>query len=145
MYQGKANDGFQAKRSSTWHEIGIYQVAAREELSYNASGLYGLDSLGLMIANSGGPVLQSQVIAGVVNPRFWVGRLGMDVKPSNFSEFENPQRSLIKTLREENYIPSLSYGYTAGAYYSKSALRGQLLEWLYKLTCVQKSRVHTEA
>jgi hypothetical protein len=32
MYQGKANDGFQAKRSSTWHEIGIYQVAAREEL-----------------------------------------------------------------------------------------------------------------
>lgn len=95
-------------------------MAAREELGYNASGLYGLDSLGLEIANSGGPVLQNQVIAGVVNPRFWARRLGMDVKPRNFSEFENSQRSLIKTLKEENYIPSLSYGYTAGAYYSKS-------------------------
>jgi hypothetical protein len=76
-----------------------------------------------MIANSGGPTLLNQVVAGVVNPRLWVGRLGMDVKPSNFSEFENPQGSLIQTLKEENYIPSLSYGYTAGAYYSQSAGR----------------------
>ncbi|KAF2024468.1 acid protease [Setomelanomma holmii] len=127
MYQGKANNGFQAQESSTWHEIGIYQVEARPELRYNASGLYGLDSLGLMIANSGGPTLQKQVIAGVVNPRFWVGRLGMDVKPSNFSEFENPQRSLIQTLKDENYIPSLSYSYTAGAYYKKPNAFGSLI------------------
>jgi hypothetical protein len=73
-----------------------------------------------MIANSGGPTLENQTIGAVVNPRLWVGRLGMDVKPSNFSDFENPQRSLIKTLKDERYIPSLSYGYTAGAYYSQS-------------------------
>lgn len=73
-----------------------------------------------MIANSGGPTLQKQVIGGVVNPRIWLGRLGLDVKPSNFSEFDNPQRSLIPTLKEEGYIPSLSYGYTAGAYYRES-------------------------
>jgi len=73
-----------------------------------------------MVANSGGPTFQSQVIGAVVNPVLWVGRLGLNVKPSNFSEFENPQRSLIPTLRDEGYIPSLSYGYTAGAYYSKS-------------------------
>ena len=48
-------------------------------------------------------------------------RLGMNVKPNNFSEFDNPQRSLIKTMKEENYIPSSSYGYTTGAYYSRSA------------------------
>jgi hypothetical protein len=76
--------------------------------------------MGLMIANSGGPTLLNQTIGGVVNPRLWVGRLGMDVKPSNFSDFEYPQRSLITTLREEGHIPSLTYGYTAGAYYSKS-------------------------
>ncbi|KAH7400533.1 aspartic peptidase domain-containing protein [Phaeosphaeria sp. MPI-PUGE-AT-0046c] len=127
MFQGKPIDGLQSKQSSTWSEIGIYQVAGREELSYNASGLYGLDSLGLMIANSGGPILPKQVVAGVVNTRFWVGRLGMDVKPSNFSEFENPQRSLIETLKEENYIPSLSYGYTAGAYYRKPSSYGSLV------------------
>lgn len=71
-----------------------------------------------MIANSGGPTLTNQTIGAVINPRLWVGWLGMDVKPSNFSDFENPQRSLIKTLKDEGYIPSLSYGYTAGAYYS---------------------------
>jgi hypothetical protein len=125
MYNGKPNDGFQTQKtpttpgSSTWSNIGIFQVAAREELGYNASGLYGLDNLGLMIANSGGPTLKSQVIGAVTNPRLWVGRLGMDVKPSNFSGFENPQRSLIQTLKDEKYIPSLSYGYTAGAYYSE--------------------------
>jgi hypothetical protein len=121
LYQGKTNDGFLSKQSSTWHEIGVYKAQVRPELGYNASGLYGLDSVGLMIANSGGPTLQNQVVGAVVNPRFWVGRLGMDVKPSNFSEFANPQRSLIKTLHEEKYIPGLNYGYTAGAYYSKSA------------------------
>jgi hypothetical protein len=119
FYQGRTNNGFQANLSSTWHEIGIYHVAAREELGYNASGLYGLDTLGLMIANSGGPTLENQTIGAVVNPRLWVGRLGMDVKPSNFSDFENPQRSLITTLKEDGRIPSLTYGYTAGAYYSK--------------------------
>lgn len=118
IYQGRTNNGFQANLSSTWHEIGIYQTATREELGYNASGLYGLDTLGLMIANSGGPTLTNQTIGAVINPRLWVGWLGMDVKPSNFSDFENPQRSLIKTLKDEGYIPSLSYGYTAGAYYS---------------------------
>lgn len=121
MFNGKPSSGFQANQSTTWREIGLYKVSAREELRYNASGLYGLDKMGLMVANSGGPILQNQVIGGLINPRFWVGRMGMDVKPSNFSEFSNPQRSLIKTLKEENHIPSLSYGYTAGAYYSKSA------------------------
>ncbi|KAF2828652.1 acid protease [Ophiobolus disseminans] len=133
-YNGKPGDGFQPKNSGTWHEIGIYRVAAREELRYDASGLYGLESLGLMIANSGGPTLQSQVVAGVVNPKFWVGRLGMDVKPSNFSEFDNPQRSLIKTLKEENHIPSLSYGYTAGAYYKRPQAFGSLIYGGYDKT-----------
>lgn len=72
-----------------------------------------------MIANSGGPTLENQTIGAVVNPRLWIGRLGMDDKPSNFSDFDNPQRSLITALKEEGLIPSLSYGYTAGAYYSE--------------------------
>jgi hypothetical protein len=75
-----------------------------------------------MVANSGGPTFQSQVIGAVVNPMLWVGRLGLNVKPSNFSEFENPQRGLIPTLKDEECIPSLTYGYTAGAYYSKSEI-----------------------
>ncbi|USP74075.1 hypothetical protein yc1106_01349 [Curvularia clavata] len=126
IYQGRPNDGFQADLSSTWHEIGIYRTETRSELGYNASGLYGLDTLGLMVANSGGPTLENQTIGAVVNPRLWLGRLGMDDKPNNFSDFDNPQRSLIKTLKEEGLIPSLSYGYTAGAYYKQPSMFGSL-------------------
>ena len=42
-----------------WREIGTYRVAARGELQYDASGLYDLDSLGLMIVNCGGPTSQT--------------------------------------------------------------------------------------
>jgi hypothetical protein len=140
MYNSKSSDGFQVKESSTWDELGIYKVATREELRYNASGLYGLDTMALMIANSGGPVLKNQVIGGLVNPRYWVGRLGMDVKPSNFSAFDNPQRSLIQTLKEESYIPSLSYGYTAGAYYSKSVNALAPSRWNIQLTSRKRNR-----
>ena len=120
-YQGRPSNGFSAQKSTSWHEIGIYGTTQRTELGYNATGLYGLDTLGLMSSSSEGPTLGKQVIAGVVNPRIWLVRLGVDIKPINFSEFANPQRSMMVTLKEERYISSLKDGYTAGAYYSESA------------------------
>ncbi|KAF1920783.1 hypothetical protein BDU57DRAFT_525781 [Ampelomyces quisqualis] len=99
MYQAKNNDGFLSKQSSTWLEIGVCKAEFREELGFNARVLYGLDSVGLIVANSGGTTLQNEDIKAVVDPRTWVGRLGVDVKSSNFAHFENPHRSLIKTFR----------------------------------------------
>ncbi len=43
--------------------------------------------------------------------------LPLGIKPTNFSSFVDPQPSLMTTLRNHSLIPSLSYGFTPGAYY----------------------------
>jgi len=118
-FNGRPSDGFLVNRSSSWHELGIYDMDIRPELGFDANALYGQDSLGLMIQNSGGPILTNQVVAGVANPDVYVGMLGLGIKPANFSEFDSPQKSILQSLKDQGQIPSLSYGYTAGAYYSE--------------------------
>lgn len=118
-FKGAKSDGFLVNSSSSWHELGIFEMDVRDDLDNWASGIFGLDRLGLMIENSGGPVVNSSVIAGVAMPTIWVGLLGLGQKPANFSEFDNPQPSIIGALKDGKKIPSRSYGYTAGAYYSE--------------------------
>lgn len=94
-------------------------MGIRPELGFDANALYGLDTVGLQVANSGGPTLDSMVVGGVAEPTIFVGQFGLSPKPSNFSELNSPQPSFIQKLRDEKKIPSVSYGYTAGAYYSR--------------------------
>ncbi|KAF2447000.1 acid protease [Karstenula rhodostoma CBS 690.94] len=118
-FNGRESSGFLVNSSSTWHEIGLYEMDARPDLGFTANALYGLEILGLMLQNSGGPTLSNQVVAAVANPAVWVGMVGLGQKPANFSDFDNPQEGLIGTLRKEGKIPSRSYGYTAGAWYKR--------------------------
>lgn len=46
--------------------------------------------------------------------------LALGPKPTNFTDFDTPQSSFMSTLRSQSLIPSLSYGYTAGAHYRGS-------------------------
>jgi hypothetical protein len=111
--------GFQSNFSKTWEPLGVFNTGVESRLDYSAIAAYGLDNVGLMIQNSGGPTLQDQVVGGLKQMPLFVGFFGMSPKPTNFSDFDNPQRSYITALKEERHIPSLSYGYTAGAYYRK--------------------------
>jgi hypothetical protein len=120
-FNGRPSNGFVANASSSWHELGIYDMDIRPELGFNANALYGRDNLGFMIENSGGARLPNQVIAAVTEPDVYVGMLGLGLKAANFSELESPQPSMIQSMKDEGNIPSLSYGYTAGAYYSKNS------------------------
>jgi hypothetical protein len=117
-FRGRLSDGYLVNISSSWHELGIFDMDIRPELTFNANALYGQDSLGLMAQNSGGPNLTSQVIAGVAVPDVYVGMIGLGMKPANFSEFDSPQKSILQSLKDKGDIPSLSFGYTAGTYYS---------------------------
>lgn len=118
-FKGFASSGFLVNESSTWSEIGLYDVGLQSNLNYSTNATYGLDNVGMMIQNSGGPTLSSQVVAGIASKDFYLGLVGLSPKAANFSEFEHPQRSLITTLKDERKIPSTSYGYTAGAHYSE--------------------------
>ncbi|KAH7349056.1 aspartic peptidase domain-containing protein [Pyrenochaeta sp. MPI-SDFR-AT-0127] len=125
-FKGHYSPGFQANQSSTWSEIGIYGLELETRLGYQANASYGLENVGLMLQHSGGPTLTKQVVGSIGKKAFYVGLFGLSPKPANFSDFDYPQPSYISTLKAERIIPSISYGYTAGAYYQSPKVFGSL-------------------
>jgi hypothetical protein len=107
--------GFKYNESSTWRQIGIYDLILESQLNYTGNGLYGLDTVGLMV--DGNATFENQVVAGIATKAYYLGIFGLGPKPSNFSNFENPQPSLMQTMKNQEVIPSVSFAYTAGASY----------------------------
>ncbi len=112
-----AASGFQANQSSTWTTIGSHQLIAESYLGISINAQYGLDTLGLGVEDATGLTSNQNVVAGVLTEPFYLGQVGL--KPSN-ATMVNSTKSLMAQLKNEKLIPSLSYGYTAGAIYRKS-------------------------
>ena len=93
----------------------------------NGNGLWGNDTLGLGVQGSGGPTLNNQVIAGIVTDNFYIGMFGVNPKPTNYTSIEGSrQDSYVTSLKTQNLIPSISFGYTAGAPYRQKKVLGSL-------------------
>lgn len=71
--------------------------------------------------------MNNSIIAGVAGANFWIGELGLNPRPTNFTTMNDPQTSLLAYLRESNMIPSLSWSYTAGAPYRLKKVLGSLV------------------
>ncbi|KAF2111916.1 aspartic peptidase domain-containing protein [Lophiotrema nucula] len=126
-FDGFPSKGFDVNASSTWSNIGTYGLDLGYGLDYyDAAGNYGLETVGIGFPNSGLPSLSSQVVSGIVNKKLWLGMIGLSPVASNFSDFEYPQRAFMTTLMDDGRIPSLSYGYTAGASYRLQRVAGSL-------------------
>lgn len=125
-FNGQDSSGFLVNASSTWNNIGLYTLNLEDDLGMNDNGLYGFDTVGLTLQNSGGLTLEKQVVAGIATKNFYLGNFGLGPKPSNFSDFEYPQPSFMRSLKDQNKIPSLSFAYTAGAAYRIPKLTGSL-------------------
>lgn len=106
--------------STTWVKKDFFSLAIELNLGYDTTnaGEYGFETLGLGYQGSGGPSLENQVIAGIATKDFYLGSLGLNPRPLNFTT-EDSHPTLLANLRTQNLVPSLSYGYSAGAYYSK--------------------------
>ena len=117
---------FNPNSSKTWKEEGIYNLWFESNLNYTGNGDYGFDQISLGLNPTNQSTLTNQVIAGIVQDDFWLGYLGINPQPTNFSNFQDQQPSFFKSLQTQNKIPSLSYSYTAGAQYRKlNALSGR--------------------
>ena len=83
--------------------------------------MFGFDSLALGLSDvAGGPLLEKQVIAGLFDDYdFYIGTFGLGNQPFNFTNFDHPHPSFLTSLKSNGLIPSLSWSYTAGAYYRK--------------------------
>lgn len=121
---------FYPENSTTWslHGAGYYELSLEQNLlNISANGLYGSDTLGLSLQRSDGPTLENQVIGGIAAEEFYLGIFGLNPRPTIFSVNESGQASYITSLREQNMVPSTSFGYTAGAPYRKSCILYRIL------------------
>ena len=124
-FNGEASRGFQTNASSTWDLIGIYELATEQNLWDNSTshGFYGYDTVSLSQYPSGkSGAIKSQTIGGVATADVWVGSLGMGTASANFSVENENVPSLLDSMKNQSMIPSLSFGYTAGASYCKNHL-----------------------
>jgi hypothetical protein len=117
---------FNTTTSESWQNKGFYQLWLEKNLGLVGNGLYGFDSVGLGLPGEQGPSVTNTTIGTLVTANFWLGHLGLHPKPTNFSAFEPPIPSYMTSLFDQKSIPSLSFGYTAGAQYRKRSL-GKLL------------------
>ena len=113
-----AATGFQFNQSSTWSMIGNKTLDGQSQLSSPGTGLFGLD----VVAAGPNPTASlapgvSSIVAGIPTEPYYLGLLGL--RPSTTSTLDNGRSSFLAQLRERGLIPSLSFGYTAGAAYGK--------------------------
>ncbi|KAK3633787.1 hypothetical protein LTR22_019971 [Elasticomyces elasticus] len=109
--------------------------------TYCGNAYYGFESINLGLPGSGLPTLQSQVIAGFASNAFWLGSLGLSPVPFNFTDLDEPQPSMMGTLKNQSLIPSTSWAYTAGAYYKSPPVLGSLTLGGYDTTRFQPNNV----
>ena len=125
---------FLSNVSSTWStgdlpNKGLFSLVLSEEspLRYNGNARYGWDTVTLGFKGSGLPTLKEpQLVAGIATKDFYLGSLGLSPLPMNFSGYDDPRKSLVQSLRDENKIPSLTWAYTAGAYYHQPPVYGSV-------------------
>ena len=110
---------FNSNQSATYVPNSIYTLGVEGNLGLDSAGYFGYDDVTIGLSGSTGPYVQHQIIAAIADPRYWLGSFGLNPQPSNFTNFVSPQPSFMQSLRQTNQIPSISYGYTAGAYYSE--------------------------
>lgn len=117
---------FNPNTSSTWSQYGFYALGAEQNLGSTSSARYGNDTVGLGIQGSGGPSLPNQIVAAFSTDDFYLGYFGVNPTSTNFTEAEKGKASYLTTLRDQNLIPSLSFGYTAGNQYRLKQVLGSL-------------------
>ncbi|THZ47576.1 acid protease [Aureobasidium pullulans] len=118
---------FKSNDSTSWStqslsNSGVFELTTEYAESYlglDGVGAYGFDTLSLGL-NTGLPTLSRALIGGLSTNNYWIGSLGLSRWPFNFSNFDDPQPSLLTTLFNHSQIPSLSWAYTAGAAYRNS-------------------------
>ena len=107
--------------STSFQERGTYDLWVGRTLGLYGNAVYGYDTVTLQGNGGSGPTLQHTTVGGYALETFYVGVFGINPKPTNFTGFNNGSPSYMTLLKEQNHIPSVSFGYTAGAQYRSNS------------------------
>ena len=113
---------FDKLKSSSWITKANYALGAEGNLGYTTnsdSGAYGFDTIGIGKPGAGNVSVDGQVVAGILTPDFYTGNLGLASRPIVLGTDNDLHPSFLSSLQNRSMIPSLAYGFTAGASYRK--------------------------
>jgi hypothetical protein len=111
--QQKRGGLFFLNQSTSWSDLGYYELGFDPQLGDEGYADYGLDFVDV----SDQIIVPDQIIAIINSTDYWLGFLGLGIQPSRFNGTTNRLTFLSSLVENQSIIPSHSYGYTAGAYY----------------------------
>ncbi|KAK5113564.1 hypothetical protein LTR85_010792 [Meristemomyces frigidus] len=118
---------FLTNESLTWVPNSIFSFDLEDNLGRDTTGNAGFDTVALGWQGSGAPTVDHSIVFNIADSQYWIGEMGLNPRPTNFTTFTDPQLSLMQLLKNNNTIPSLSYGYTAGNQYRNDKVFGSLV------------------
>lgn len=121
VFESRPSLGFQRNKSSTWEEVGAYELGLGSNLGLTGSAYYGYDNVS--IGSSKDTIhVERSAVAAYATPDFWIGQLGLSNSPVFMNEANQPV-SFLSMLKEKRHIPSLSFGYQAGSPVRRSPVK----------------------
>ncbi|KAK4621782.1 hypothetical protein CLAFUW4_06713 [Fulvia fulva] len=136
--RGAVDGGFMSNTSSTWSQIDIFQLPDQAYLyGQDNNALFGTDDVTLAGVDGSTLSCTAQTVAGFATTDFWMGTFGLGVNHTAFGGSVHP--SFLALLRDQSSIPSLSFGYTAGASYEAS--HGSLVLGGYDEACFEATNL----
>ncbi|KAF1815902.1 acid protease, partial [Eremomyces bilateralis CBS 781.70] len=128
LFNGQSSRGFLWNESTTWTETGLYTLDLEASLGYEGHGHYGSDNVTLGSTQDPGTLgLGRQIVAGIADTDYFLGIFGLGIRPVSFSSSASTLSSFLVNAYNQSLIPSLSYGYTAGAPYRLKRVLGNLV------------------
>ncbi|KAK3068043.1 hypothetical protein LTR53_014689 [Teratosphaeriaceae sp. CCFEE 6253] len=103
--------------SSTFDQVGLYAWGIEENLGVDGNAIYGYDNVSLGSAGENLPSLANTTVGGFAVSDLYLGVFGVNPKPTNFTNFNEPSPSFMTQLKDQGLISSVSASYTAGAPY----------------------------
>ncbi|KAK6001440.1 hypothetical protein QM012_002771 [Aureobasidium pullulans] len=114
---------FNLSQSSNWSYVGLFEFGIEQDLNLVGNAYYGYDSI--ILDDSNRTTVDGATVGAFAVSDFWLGSLGLNPKPTNWSDTSHGV-SLMTKLKGQDAIPSISFGYTAGAPYRFSGVEGSL-------------------
>lgn len=108
---------FLTNESLTWVPNSMWDLGLEMNLGLDSTASFGFDTVVLGWQGSGLPSATHMVIANLGVDTYWLGNFGLNPQPTNFSNYNDPQRSFMTAMRNTETIPSLAWAYTAGNQY----------------------------
>jgi hypothetical protein len=108
--------------SSTWKFAGIFDIGTPDwwqNKSDTPGGDFGLEYLGIGKASKQSWVARNMAVAATQSKDFYIGQFGLSPGATNLGKGNGEVQSILSTFQNQSVIPSVSYGYTAGAKYSE--------------------------